>query len=64
VDLLDAGRTLDLYDDDLPPFPPDSLWSMSRPFDFRTWFATDPAVVGAGIGLDQSRFDLATGLPR
>lgn len=64
IDLLDAGGTLDLYDDELPPFPPDSLWSMDRPFNFRTWFATDPAVVGAGIGLEQDRFDAASGLPR
>jgi hypothetical protein len=64
VDLLAAGGTLDRYDPALPPFPPDSLWSLSRPFDFRTWFATDPAVVSAGIGLDQTQFDAVTGLPR
>ena len=50
-------------DDGLPPFSPDSLWSMDRPFNFRTWFATDPAVISAGIGLDSSQFDAATGLP-
>ena len=63
ADFLAAGGTLDLYDDALPPFPPDSLWSMNEPFTFRTWFATDAAVVNAGIGLDQSQFDTATGLP-
>ncbi|MBL9176325.1 MAG: right-handed parallel beta-helix repeat-containing protein [Verrucomicrobiales bacterium] len=64
VDLLAEGGTLDPYDPSLPPFPPDSLWSMNRPFNFRTWFATDPAVVGAGIGLDPTQFDAVTGLPR
>ena len=63
VDLLAAGGTLTRYDDELPPFSPDSLWSMDRPFNFRTWFATDPAVISAGIGLDPSQFDAATGLP-
>lgn len=64
VDLLGEGGTLDPYDPNLPPFPPDSLWSMTRPFNFRTWFATDPAVVRAGIGLDQTQFDPATGLAK
>ena len=63
VDLLAAGGALTRYDDGLPPFSPDSLWSMDRPFTFRTWFATDPAVISAGIGLDSSQFDAATGLP-
>ena len=44
VDFLAAGGTLSLYDPALPPFSPDSLWSMSQPFNFRTWFATDAAV--------------------
>lgn len=64
LDLLAAGGTLDRYDDGLPPFPPDSLWALERRFDFRTWLATDPAVTGAGLGLDPSRFDETTGLPR
>lgn len=63
MDLLDSGGTLSPYDPDLPPFPPDSLWSMSQPFTFRTWFATDAAVMSAGIGLDQTLFDAVTGLP-
>jgi hypothetical protein len=63
-DLLAEGGALTRYDDGLPPFSPDSLWSMDRPFNFRTWFATDPAVVNAGIGLDPSQFDAATGLPK
>ena len=63
IDFLDAGGELSLYDDGQPPFPPDSLWSLEQPFTFRTWFATNPDVVSAGIGLDQSQFDAVTGLP-
>ncbi len=63
ADLRAAGQSLTPYDDSRPPFPPDSLWSMDRPFTFRTWLATDPAALSAGIGLDPKEFDADTGLP-
>ncbi len=63
ADLLAAGGALSGYDEGQPPFAPDSLWSMDRPFTFRTWFATDPAIISAGIGLDPGQFDATTGLP-
>jgi hypothetical protein len=63
LDLLAAGGTLSTYADDQPPFPPDSLYSMERPFNFRTWLATEPTVVDLGIGLDHAQFNTETGLP-
>lgn len=51
------------YDEGQPPFAPGSLWSMDRPFTFRTRFATDLAIISAGIGLDPGQFDATTGLP-
>lgn len=55
VDLVEAGE-------DVGAFSPDRLMAEDVPFDFRTFFATEPALVGLGIGLDPTLFD-ANGVP-
>jgi len=55
LDLIAAGE-------DVGSFSPDRLMAEDVPFDFRTFFATDPQVLSLGIGLDPSLFD-ANGVP-
>jgi hypothetical protein len=50
VDLIAAGI-------DVGEFPPDRLMYEDVTFSFRTFFATDPEVLGLGIGLESDLFD-------
>jgi hypothetical protein len=55
VDLIAAGE-------DVGAFSPDRLMAEDVPFDFRTFFATNPEVVSLGLGLDPTLFD-TNGVP-